>query len=149
MINLYLVCILHSQGCKGIKCTVWFRFFQKDQIWPRCCPYHTFSIFDGRQGRHPPGPSFWRNPIWPPPGLNVNHSRSTKKARIIKNTTFKEFLGQTISFLIIITTVFRQDQQAKVIFYVSELNFTSIFSTFLVFFYKCSVFTSVFKSVLT
>jgi hypothetical protein len=40
-------------------------------------------------------------------------------------------------------TVFRQDQHAKVIFYVSELNFTTIFSTFLLFFYKCSVFTTV------
>jgi hypothetical protein len=77
-----------SQGCKGIKWTVWFRFFQKDQIWPRCCPYHTFPIFDGRQGRHPPGPSYWRNPIWPPLELKVDLSRSTKKARIMKYTTF-------------------------------------------------------------
>ena len=92
---------LDSQGCKGIKWTVWFRFFQKDQIWPRCCPYHTFSTFYGRQGRHPPGPSYWRNPIWPPPGLKINHSRSTKKARIMKIPLFKEFLGQTISFLIL------------------------------------------------
>jgi hypothetical protein len=61
----------------------------------------------------------------------------------MKNTTFQ---GVSVSYNLIsdiIATVFRQDQHAKVIFYVSELNFTTIFSTFLLFFYKCSVFTSV------
>jgi hypothetical protein len=50
----------------------WFRFFQKHQIWRRCRPYHTISIFDGRQDGRPPGPPYWQNPIWPPPGLEVN-----------------------------------------------------------------------------
>ena len=52
----------------------------------------------------------------------------------MKNTTFQ---GVSVSDNLIFDII------ATVIFYVSELNFTSIFSTFLVFFYKCSVFASV------
>ena len=38
-----------SQGCKGNKGTVWFRFFQKHQILPRGRQYHRVYIFAGRQ----------------------------------------------------------------------------------------------------
>ena len=57
----------------------------------------------------------------------------------MKNTTFQGVSVSDNLIFDIIATVSRQDQHAKIIFYVSELNFTSIFSTFLVFFYKCSV----------
>ena len=48
----------HSQGPQGMKQAVWFKFFQKHQIWLICPLWYTVSIFAERQyecplaGRH-------------------------------------------------------------------------------------------------
>ena len=45
----------------------------------------------------PPGPPWYRwNPIWPPPGLEVNCSWKSQKAILMSNTTF---MGRVIWFL--------------------------------------------------
>ena len=36
----------------------------------------------------PWGPPYWRNPIWPPPGLEGNCSEKTNMPRFTCNTTF-------------------------------------------------------------
>ena len=70
-----------------------FRFFQKHHIWQICWPSHIFSISGGRQDEWPLGPLYWRNPIWPPLGLEINCSEKTKRHRIMSDTTFMGCFG--------------------------------------------------------
>ena len=69
-----------SQGCEGTIGAVWFRFFQKHQIWPICRPYHTFSIFLGRQEKSNMAATL----------VEVDRSLFLRGrgARIMNNTTF-------------------------------------------------------------
>ena len=57
----YIIIIQLQSGVIGI---IWFRFFQKLQLWPTGRPCHTVWISDGRLT----GPPNWQNPKWPPFG---------------------------------------------------------------------------------
>ena len=70
-----------------------FKSFQKHQIWPRCCPCPTISVFVDCQDGRPMRPPYWQNPIWPPSVANINSSLETRCERITHDISFLWFLG--------------------------------------------------------
>ena len=75
-----LTYVVNNHYQSGALRIFWFIFFQKHRIWPRSRPCHTVWIFDGRQDRHPMGPTYWQNTKWPPSGWHVNFRLKTKRA---------------------------------------------------------------------
>ena len=75
---------------------IWFKSFQKYQIWPRWCPCHIFSISADCQDGWPMGPPYWQNPIWPPLVAKINASLKTICDKITHDTSFWGFWGQGI-----------------------------------------------------
>ena len=57
------------------------------------CLNHNVSIFYGCQHEWTSGPPYWRHPIWPPSGLEVNCSWKAQRAIIMSNTTCMGFYG--------------------------------------------------------
>ena len=72
---------------------VWFKSFQKHQIWSRCCPYHTLSISADCQDDRPMGPPYWQNLIWPPSMANITSSFGTKFDTNMNYTSLLWFFG--------------------------------------------------------